>query len=69
MGKRCHRTCSTNRARRSQRTSNLFEQHAHGSENHRRAERESRVDGEEFHGHHFAYSASIQSDGLPCIIV
>jgi hypothetical protein len=52
-----------------QHTSNLFEQHAHGSENHRRAERESRVDGEEFHGHHFVYTASIQSDGSPCIIV
>jgi hypothetical protein len=30
----------------SRRTSNLLEQRAHGSENHRRAERESRVHGE-----------------------
>jgi hypothetical protein len=35
----------------SQRTSNLLEQRAHGSDNHRRTERKSRVDGEEFYSH------------------
>jgi len=48
-------------ASRSQRTFDLFEQHTKDRENHRHAEREPRVDGEKFHGHHFADAASIQS--------
>jgi len=33
--------------------SDVFEQPVHGRENHFRAERESRVDGEEFYSEHF----------------
>jgi hypothetical protein len=54
--------------RRSQRTSNLFEQEAQGRENHRRAERESRVAGEEFDGRHFVYSDTIQSGASSCVL-
>jgi len=52
-----------NRARRSQRTSDLFEQPVHGGENPFRAERESPVDGEEFCSERFVSSDSIQPDG------
>ena len=34
----------------------------------RRAERESRVDGEEFYSHHFVHSDSIQSYGCRVLI-